>query len=96
MHLLRATFTVPWGTEHHRVEQSLPKYQRTWVERMEMEGWKLCSEIAWNPAPLLETGGRSRYAMNAYFDRRPKELTLEVDNPKVIEELVRKYGAKVN
>ena len=96
MHLLRATFTVPWGIEYHRVGDSLPKYQRKWVERMEMEGWKLCSEITWNPAPILEPGGRSRYYMNAYFDRRPKELTFEVNNPKIIEELVRKYGAKVS
>lgn len=95
MELLRASFTVPMGVDYGRVVAALPEYQKKWVERMEMNGWRLCSKIAWNPAPLFESG-RSRYYMNAYFERAPREVSLEVDSEKTIEALVKKYNARAS
>lgn len=91
---LRATFTVPIGTAHNRVEEAKPRYARKWLTALESEGWKLKSDVFLSSTPLIE-GDRLRYFLRANLVRGAQVQSIETDNEEVIRLLVEKYGGRV-
>ena len=94
MKRLRATFTVPIGTSHERVEKSKPNYARKWLDAMEKGGWKLKGDVLLSSTPLIE-GDRLRYFLKASFVRGLQTQEIETESEEVIRLLVEKYGGKV-
>ena len=92
MELLKGYFTVPSDVTDTRVLESGKEYIRKYVESFEKEGWKLESEIQLGKqkAQMVDDikEGRVRWAILAYWDRKPIKQIIEVDEkhiPKLLE-----------
>jgi len=91
MTLQKGYFTVPNDVSDERVIERKEAYIKKYAEHYDKDGWMLISPIAFykSSVPLTEdiAQGRTRWAIKAYWDRKPIEQTLEV-NEKIIPKLL--------
>jgi len=95
----RAVFSVPADTPRERILEKAPDFIRIFVNAREGDGWRLTSRVYLDPFPksVRKEPDRSEYTVWAQFDRKPITRTFEIpENPKLIEILRRKYGARVS
>jgi len=95
----RAVFSVPSDTPREKVLEKGPDFAKVFLKAREEDGWRLTSRVYLDPfpKPVEDEPDRIEYTVWAQFDRRPITRTFEIpENPKLIEILRRKYGARVS
>jgi hypothetical protein len=96
--LHKAVFSVPADTPREKVLEKGPDFAKIFLEARERDGWRLTSRVLLDPYPkLTDEPDRVKYVIWAEFDRRPIKRKFEIpENKKLIERLVKKYGAKLS
>lgn len=96
MRMLFGTFSVPIEASQRVIERAKPDYIRKFVEAMEKQGWRLCSQVVISRglADLTEPG-RKRYRLGALFEREPKAIKLDVPDILVPALLEKNKGFKL-
>jgi hypothetical protein len=95
----RAVFNVPSDTPRERVLEKGPDFAKIFLKAREEDGWRLTSRVWLDPLPkpVENEPDRLEYTVWAEFDRKPITRILEIpENPKLIEILGRKYGARIS
>jgi hypothetical protein len=93
----KAVFSVPADTPREEVLEKRFDFAKIFLKAREADGWRLTSRVLLDPTPRpTKEPDRVEYTIWAKFNRQPITRKIEIpENEKLIERLVKKYGAKV-